>query len=279
MKSGRCGGIFFPNDRRQVLKMTDAELLRGPHVKELRRLAGEAIGRFGLISEGDRILAGLSGGKDSFILLHLLHHFRSVAPIEFQVIAGTFDPGYPEFNAEGIAAYCRERNWEHHCVKLPMAELLESRHLESAPCGLCSRLRRGKLYGLACELGCNKLALGQHLDDLIASFFMSVCRGQGIRTMAVSARPQKPEHPTVIRPLALIPEKLLKETAEYNDFPAAGICRYEKELNSGDRAYFCRLSDTITEKVPDFRSNFLNSLSRPLPENLLTTPEQPGTEK
>lgn len=172
--------------------MTDAELLRGPHVKELRKLAGEAIGRFGLIGDGDRILVGLSGGKDSFILLHLLHHFRTVAPIRFQIIAGTFDPGYPEFDAESIAAYCRERDWEHHCVKLPMEQLLAERHLETAPCGLCSRLRRGKLYGLAGKLGCGKLALGQHLDDLVASFFMSVCRGQGIRTMAPLARPENP---------------------------------------------------------------------------------------
>ena len=259
--------------------MNDGELLRGPHVRELRKLAGEAIGRFGLIGEGDRLLVGLSGGKDSFILLHLLRYFRSVAPIEFQVIAGTFDPGYPEFNAEGIAAYCRERGWEHRTVKLPMEELLRRRHLEAAPCGLCSRLRRGKLYGLACELGCNKLALGQHLDDLIASFFMSVCRGQGIRTMAVSARPEKPEHPTIIRPLALIPEKLLKETAAHNDFPAAGTCRYEKELASGDRAYFRALTDVISEKVPDFRSNFLNSLSRPVPENLLAMPEHRAGKK
>ena len=253
--------------------MNDAELLRGPNVKELRKLAVEAIGRFGLIAGGDRILVGLSGGKDSFLLLHLLHHFRAAAPIKFQVIAGTFDPGYPEFNAESIADYCRERGWEHHIVKLPMEELLTERHLGNAPCGLCSRLRRGKLYGLAGKLGCNKLALGQHLDDLIASFFMSVCRGQGIRTMAVSARPEKPEHPTIIRPLALIPERLLKETAEYNEFPAAGICRYEEELASGDRAYFRRLADTITEKIPDFRSNFLNSLGRPVPENLLAMPE------
>jgi len=248
--------------------MTDPELLRGPHVKELRRLAGEAIGRFGLIGDGDRILVGLSGGKDSFILLHLLHHFRTVAPIRFQIIAGTFDPGYPEFDAEGIAAYCRERDWEHHCVKLPMEQLLAERHLETAPCGLCSRLRRGKLYGLAGKLGCTKLALGQHLDDLVASFFMSVCRGQGIRTMAPLARPENPEHPVIIRPLALVPEKLLKETAECSDFPTAGICRYEKELDSGDRAYFRALTETIAARIPDFRSNFLNSLSRSLPDSL-----------
>ena len=79
--------------------------------------------------------------------------------------------------------------------------------------------------------------------------------------------------------MTLIPEKLLKETAEYSDFPTAGICRYEKELNSGDRAYFRALTDTITEKIPDFRSNFLNSLGRPLPDNLLAMPEHPVEKK
>ena len=248
--------------------MNDGELLRGPHVRELRKLAGEAIGRFGLIGEGDRLLVGLSGGKDSFILLHLLRYFRSVAPIEFQVIAGTFDPGYPEFNAEGIAAYCRERNWEHHTVRLPMEQLITEKGLEKSPCGLCSRLRRGKLYGLAGELRCGKLALGQHLDDLAASFFISVCRGQGLRTMAPLARPEDPKHPVIIRPLALVPEDLLKETAAHNAFPAAGICRYEKTLETGDRAFFRALTDTLSDRIPDLRSNFLHSLSRSLPDYL-----------
>ena len=246
--------------------------LQGKHVNKLRKLAGEAIGRFQMIQENDRILAGLSGGKDSFILLHLLHYFQKVAPVKFEIIAGTFDPGYPEFNTKAIAAYCRAHNWEHRCVAIPMSEILAEKDLESSPCGLCSRLRRGKLYGMAKELKCNKLALGQHLDDLIASFFMSLCRGQGLRTMAPVAFPDNPEHPAIIRPLALIPEELLVETAAENDFPAAGSCRYEEELLSGDRAYFRSLADTLTEKVPDFRSNFIRSLGHIEPEHLMITP-------
>lgn len=246
--------------------------LQGKYVDKIRKLAGECIGRFGLIQENDRILAGLSGGKDSFILLHVLHFFQKVAPVKFEVIAGTFDPGYPEFNLQAVKEYCRLHDWEHRSVQIPMTEILAEKNLEESPCGLCSRLRRGKLYGLAAELSCNKLALGQHLDDLIASFFMSLCRGQGIRTMAPLARPQNPTHPIVIRPLALVPEEMLKDTACCNEFPAAGNCRYEELLESGDRQYFRSLADTLSERIPDFRSNFIRSLGHIEPEHLMITP-------
>ncbi|MBR7140492.1 MAG: hypothetical protein IKD44_13250 [Lentisphaeria bacterium] len=246
--------------------------LQGKYIDKIRKLAGECIGRFGLIEENDRILAGLSGGKDSFILLHVLHFFQKVAPVKFEVIAGTIDPGYPEFNLQSISDYCRARKWSHYSVKIPMTEILSEKKLEAAPCGLCSRLRRGKLYGLAKELKCNKLALGQHLDDLIASFFMSLCRGQGIKTMAPLAKPENPEHPTVIRPLALVPEELLKETASCNSFPSAGSCRYEELLESGDRQYFRSLADTLSERIPDFRSNFIHSLGHIEPEHLMIAP-------
>ena len=248
--------------------------LQGKYIGRMRKLTGSAIGRFQMIGDNDRILVGLSGGKDSFILLHLLHYFQKVAPVRFEIIAGTIDPGYPEFNTQAISDYCQKFNWRHEVIKLPMEEILAEHGLESSPCGLCSRLRRGKLYGLAGTLQCNKLALGQHLDDLIASFFMSLCRGQGLRTMAPVARPDDPAHPMVIRPLALIPEEMLIETAKENDFPAAGSCRYKEELLSGDRAYFRKLADTLTEKVPDFRSNFIRSLGHVELEHLMVVPPQ-----
>ena len=239
---------------------------------KVRKLTGEAIGRFEMIGENDRILVGLSGGKDSFILMHMLHYFQKVAPVRFEIIAGTFDPGYPEFNSEKVAGYCALAGWEHKVVQLPMEEILAEKGQESSPCGLCSRLRRGKLYGMAKELKCNKLALGQHLDDLIASFFMSLCRGQGLRTMAPVAAPDNPEHPVIIRPLCLVPEAMLMSTAQSNSFPEAGSCRYKEVLLSGDRIYFRNLTDSLCEKIPDFRSNFIRSLGHIEPEHLMMTP-------
>ncbi|MBO5762270.1 MAG: tRNA 2-thiocytidine(32) synthetase TtcA, partial [Lentisphaeria bacterium] len=179
--------------------------------KKLRKIAGNAIVKYDMISAGDRILCGLSGGKDSFVLVELLHQLRKAAPIDFDVVCVTFDPGFPEFNAEGTAAYCRQRSWEHHIIKMQIAEIIEEKDFNHAPCVMCSRLRRGKLYGLAKELNCGKLALGHHLDDIIISFIMSLCRGQGVTTMAPVVPPKAEGNPCIIRPLALAPESQISQ--------------------------------------------------------------------
>ncbi|MBP5531134.1 MAG: tRNA 2-thiocytidine(32) synthetase TtcA, partial [Lentisphaeria bacterium] len=91
---------------------------------ELCRREGEAVVKYRMIAGGDRILVGASGGKDSFILLHVLEHLRQVAPVEFTFSAATFDPGYPEFDAPRIAEYCRAHGWEHKIVKLDIAGII-----------------------------------------------------------------------------------------------------------------------------------------------------------
>ena len=236
---------------------------------ELCRFAGDAAVTYDMIAPGDRILVGVSGGKDSFILLHVLEHLRRVAPVEFSFAAATFDPGYPEFDASAIAAYCREHGWEHHTVALDIAGILQEKDWEDAPCVLCSRLRRGKLYGLCRELGCGKLALGHHFDDLAASFLMSLCRGQGLTTMAPVVLPKKPGNPTVIRPLALAPEELIARCAEKFSLPRFGLCRYREQLESGDRKYFRTLVDTLARRIPGLRANLRRSLAKVESEHLL----------
>ena len=128
--------------------------LKGKHTDRIRKLAGECIGRFGLINENDRILAGLSGGKDSFVLMHLLEHLQQHAPVDFSLTAATFDPGFEGFGVEQIAAYCAEHHWEHQVVKMDIPAIIREKNMYDAPCMLCSRLRRGKLYGLAAASGC-----------------------------------------------------------------------------------------------------------------------------
>ena len=242
--------------------------------KKLCRIAGETCVNYRLIRNGDRILTGLSGGKDSFVLLHLLKHLQKHAPVDFTVEAATFDPGFADFGVAEIAAYCESLTVKHHTVKLNIPEIIREKNMENAPCVLCSRLRRGKLYGLARELKCNKLALGQHLDDVINSFLMSLCRGQGLTSMAPLVQPKNPEHPTIIRPLALVPEELIKECASDFGFPEkTGICRYETVLKSGDRAAFAALVETLAEKIPDLRENIAHSLTRVELNHLLIPPE------
>ena len=236
--------------------------------KELVKAAGETIGRYKLISDGDRILAGLSGGKDSFAMLHVLHHLRAKAPVRFDIIAVTFDPGFPEFNIDGISRYCQEHNWEHQVAKLDIASILAEKNDTRTPCILCSRLRRGKLYGMARELKCNKLALGQHFDDIAASFLMSFFRGQGLTTMGPNV-PNQSGDLRIIRPLALADEDIIRRYTATLDLPQAGKCHFHDRLENGDRAFFQKMVDDLAERIPDLRSQMKHSLSNVQLEYLL----------
>lgn len=237
--------------------------------RELCKLTTQAIVKYQMIAAGDRILVGLSGGKDSFALLHVLHELARRSPVKFELIAATFDPGYPGFNASGIAAYCRARNWPHEQIALPIAPILAEKKFTDAPCVLCSRLRRGKLYGLAAQLGCRKLALGQHFDDIAASFLMSFCRGQGLTTMGPNVPTNSTEKLRIIRPFAMVPESLIVECTGRWELPEAGKCHYENRLAAGDRAAFRRLIDDLAERIPNLRSQMLRSLSNLQPGYLL----------
>ena len=237
--------------------------------KKLRKIAGNAIVKYGMISSGDRILCGLSGGKDSFVLVELLHQLRKAAPVDFDIVCVTFDPGFPEFNASDTCAFCKERNWEHHVIKMQIADIIDEKDFDHAPCVMCSRLRRGKLYGFAREMNCGKLALGHHLDDIIISFIMSLCRGQGVTTMAPVVPPKTADKPCIIRPLALAPESLICQCAAEMELPRAGICRYKEQLEAGDRKYFAETIAEWEKRIPNLRSNIAHSLQNPQWEHLL----------
>ena len=244
--------------------------------KKLCRLAGETVAKYRLIEDGDRILVGVSGGKDSLTLMHVLTRLQQAAPVKFSLECVTFDPGFPEFGTPEIEAYCREQQWHHRTLKMDIAAIVQEKGFDRAPCVLCSRLRRGKLYGLAQELNCNKLALGQHLDDIVSSMLISLCRGQGITTMAPRVVPDDPENPVIIRPLALVPEALVAQCAKDFGIETGGICRYKEQLESGDRVYFKNLISQLSEHIPDLRSNIAHSLQKVEINHLLIPP---GAEK
>ena len=228
--------------------------------KKICRLAGKAIVEYAMIREGDRILAGISGGKDSVALLHVLRYFQQTAPVRFDLAAATFDPGFPDFSADATGELCRELGIEHHLIRFDMAALLAEKKLEDNPCMLCSRLRRGNLYTLARRRKFNKIALGQHLDDAEVSFLMSLCRGAGLSTMGPNV-PEKNGQLRIIRPLILTPETLIADWVRSRNLPIRGECRYKDQLENGDRRYFRRLLDQLAERIPDLRSNMLRSMT------------------
>ena len=228
--------------------------------KKICRLAGNAIVEYRMIGKGDRILVGLSGGKDSMVLLRVLAYFRGVAPVSFELEAVTFDPGFPGFSADATGEYCRSLSIPHHIIRFDMPSLLKEKGMGKNPCMLCSRLRRGNLYTLAKKLRCGKIALGQHLDDIAVSFLMSLCRGAGLSTMGPNV-PAEEHDVRIIRPLIFIPEALLSKVAAEMELPVRGECLYRNELENGDRRYFKRILEEISGRIPDLRSNILRSLS------------------
>lgn len=173
----------------------------------VRRLVGQAIGDFGLVEDGDRILVALSGGKDSWTLLHMLESLRRRAPVSFSLLAVTVHPGFPGFRTDGIEAYCRDHGYEHYVVEAPIHELmLEKLGPEDVPCSLCSRIRRGVLYTEAAARRCTKIALGHHRDDLIETLLLNQFFNGTIKAMAPLLRADDGRN-VVIRPLVYVPEE------------------------------------------------------------------------
>ena len=231
--------------------------------QKLCRECGDAVVKFGMIRPGDLLCCALSGGKDSLVMLKLLSRMREVAPVDFDLIGVTFDPGYPGIGVQKIADFCAACGVEHKSVQLDMARIIAEKNWGDAPCVLCSRLRRGKLYGLVRELGGSALALGHHLDDAIASFFMSLCRGQGITSLAPVVEPQSAGAVRIIRPLIWVEEAMIAAAAAELGIEPTGTCPYEEQLEtSGDRAYFRALTDTLAERIPAVRKQILRSFGK-----------------
>lgn len=228
---------------------------------DINRKVGEAVVNYRMIEANDRIMVGLSGGKDSFVLAHTLYELQKKAPVKFELVCATFDPGFPDFGAEIIRDYAEKQGWEFHSVKLDISPIIAEKNFEDAPCALCSRLRRGHLYTLMDKLNCSKLALGHHADDAIISFVMSYFRGHGLTTMGpnVPALGKK----RLIRPLIFVPEVKIARFAAECAFPICGKCRYKKYLDeSGDRVFFRKILSEIEQKIPDFRSLALKSMGK-----------------
>jgi tRNA 2-thiocytidine biosynthesis protein TtcA len=194
-----------------------------PHlVKTLARRVGRAIEDFGLIQEGDRILCAMSGGKDSYAMLHLLEHLRRRAPVRFELVAVTVDQGYRGFQTGVLERYFKERGFAYHIERTNISDAIDdSMPLGDTHCSMCARLRRGVLYRLAPQLGCNKIALGHHADDLLETLLMSQFYNGEICSMPPILRSRDGRN-TVIRPLCYVWEEEIIRFAAQVGFPVIG---------------------------------------------------------
>ncbi len=189
--------------------------------RHIRRLVGRAIGDFGLIENRDRILVALSGGKDSWTMLHILQSLQKRAPVAFSLIAVTVHPGFPGFQTALIEDHLRNQNIEYRLVNAPIHRLmLDKLGPDDTPCALCSRIKRGVLYTQARDLGCTKIALGHHRDDFIETLLLNLFYNGKIKAMTPLLHADDGRN-VVIRPLVYVPEDDIARYAAENQFPIA----------------------------------------------------------
>ena len=187
------------------------------HSKKLLKIVGKTNVQYNLIREGDRVLLGLSGGKDSITLAHILKHRQKVMPFKFEFLAVTIDYGMGE-NLKSLKEHCKKYEIPHEVIKTDIFETAKEKIREnSSYCSFFSRMRRGALYRVAQEKGFETVALGHHLDDAVESFFMNFLYNGSLRSMPPIYRAGNGLR--VIRPLIMARERQLRDFAIKNEIP------------------------------------------------------------
>jgi tRNA 2-thiocytidine biosynthesis protein TtcA len=238
----------------------------------------KAIVDFNLIEEGDRIMVGLSGGKDSWALMQTLDNLRQRAPINFSLVAVNVDSGYKDYKHDVIARTCRERGWElkieHTSIGEVMDDILDA---NATPCSLCARLRRGVLYRVATEVGATKIALGHHLDDFIETLLLNLFFAGALKAMPARLVSDNGEH-VVIRPLAYVGEDEARLYAKECGLPIIGCCCPACGDLGLQRQRVKRLIMDLEVEHPGVKQSMLKALGNVKLRHLLDTRLNPSGE-
>ncbi|MEH6433759.1 tRNA 2-thiocytidine(32) synthetase TtcA [Massilia sp. DD77] len=235
--------------------------------KRLCRLVGQAIGDFNMIEDGDKVMVCLSGGKDSYALLDILMTLRERAPIHFDIVAVNLDQKQPNFPAEVLPAYLDKLGVPYHIENQDTYSIVKRLIPEGkTTCSLCSRLRRGILYRVADELGCNKIALGHHRDDILETFFLNMFFGGKLKGMPAKLVSDDGKH-MVIRPLAYVKEEDTERYAAVKGFPIipCDLCGSQENLQ---RKQIKAMLRDWEKKHPGRVDNVFSSLSTVVPSHL-----------
>ena len=236
--------------------------------KKLCRLVGQAIGDFGMIEEGDKVMVCVSGGKDSYAMLDILMKLRERAPINFEIVAVNLDQKQPNFPAEILPNYLESLGIQFHIEEQDTYSIVKRVIPEGkTTCGLCSRLRRGILYRVADELGATKIALGHHRDDILETLMLNMFYAGKLKGMPPKLRSDDGKH-IVIRPLAYVPEKLLERYAGDMNFPIipCDLCGSQPNLQ---RQVMKEMLRDWEKKHPGRVENLFRSMHHIVPSHLM----------
>lgn len=235
--------------------------------RRLRRQVGQAIGDFGMIEDGDKVMVCLSGGKDSYTLLDILLQLQAKAPVRFELVAVNLDQKQPDFPEHVLPDYLTARGVPFHIIEQDTYSTV-TRVIPAGKtmCSLCSRLRRGALYTWAAANGITKIALGHHRDDILATFFLNMFYQAQLKAMPPKLRSDDGRH-VVIRPLAYCRESDIAEYAAQRQFPIipCNLCGSQDNLQ---RQAVQRMLAAWEQQQPGRSENIFRALTHVSPSHL-----------
>lgn len=226
--------------------------------KEIRSLVGKAIHHYGLIQDGDRILVGVSGGKDSLSLLCLLQERKKRVPIHYELIPAHIDLGFDLNRSKALREFFEKEGLSYHIEYTDIGRRANSSENRENPCFLCSWERRKTLFHLAHHFKCNKIALGHHKDDIVETLLLNLFYSAEISTM-LPLQPLFKGKITLIRPLALVEEKKIERFAKERGFPfGPSGCPVSGKTKRGEIKDWLR---TLENSNPKIKGNIFRALS------------------
>ena len=248
---------------------------RTPLESRLAKKVTRAIVEHRLIEDGDRVMVGLSGGKDSWALMEILEVLRRRAPIHFTLVAVNVNSGYERFRHDLVTGACAERGWEcrveHTTIGALMDDILDD---GDTPCSLCARLRRGVLYRIATEVGATKIALGHHLDDFIETALLNLFFQGALKAMPARLVSDSKKH-IVIRPLVYVSEAEARSYTQEVGLPVIGCCCPACGDLSLKRQRMKRLIAELEVEHPDIKNSMITALGNVVPSHLIDPRLQP----
>ena len=238
----------------------------------------KAIIDYSMIEDGDRVMVGLSGGKDSWALLQVLDVLRQRAPIRFSLVAVNVDSGYKDYKHDVIARTCEARGWELRIEHTGIGGLIEDiLDADQTPCSLCARLRRGVLYRVAKEVGATKIALGHHTDDFIETLLLNLFFAGALKAMPAKLLSDDGKH-VVIRPLVYVGEDEARAYCKESELPIIGCCCPACGDLALQRQRAKKLIMELEIEHPNVKASMLKALSNVAPRHLLDTRLNPPAE-